>query len=62
MTALNGHMKNIPPTLSFYYSSNPPFPSMFYLLPPKLYNIKYKPKSSIYMKDQTCRVLKSEDK
>lgn len=23
MTALDGHMKNIPPTLFFYYSSNP---------------------------------------
>lgn len=61
MTALHGHMKkNIPQPFPFIIQVALPFPIC--LPTPKLYNTKYKPKSSISLKDQTRGVLKSEDK
>lgn len=62
VTAFNGHKKIIPKPFPFIIRVAPFFSSVFYLLPPKLYKMKYKPKLSMDMKNQTRRVLKQEDK
>lgn len=62
LTDLNWHKRNIPQPFPFTIRVALFSLMYFNLLLPKLYKIKYKPKSSMDMKDQTLGVLKSEGK